>query len=51
MKSVGHLIDGEIRQTDGRQLDITNPSTGEIEGQVCLASTAETTEALSLIHI
>ena len=31
MKSVGHLIDGEIRQTDGRQLDITNPATGEIE--------------------
>ena len=47
MKSVGHLIDGEIRQTDGRQLDITNPSTGEIEAQVCLASTAETTEAIT----
>ncbi|SVB38970.1 uncharacterized protein METZ01_LOCUS191824, partial [marine metagenome] len=47
MKSVGHLIDGEIRQTDGRQLDITNPSTGEIEGQVCLASTAETAEAIT----
>ena len=46
MKSLGHLIDGEILQTSGRQLDITNPSTGDVEGQVCLASAAEATQAI-----
>lgn len=47
MKSVGHLIDGKIRQTDGRQLDITNPSNGEVEGRVCMASAAETIQAIT----
>lgn len=46
MKSLGHLIDGEILRTGGRHLDITNPSTGEVEGQVCLASAAETSQAI-----
>ncbi len=46
MKSLGHLIGGEILRTGGRHLDITNPSTGEVEGQVCLASAAETSQAI-----
>jgi len=46
MKSVGHLINGEVCHSDGRHLDITNPSNGEVEGRVCLASREVTEKAI-----
>ena len=49
MKSVGHLINGAVRHSGDRHLDITNPSTGKIDGKVSLASAEVTTER-SLRH-
>ena len=47
MKSVGHLINGAVRHSGDRHLDITNPSTGKIDGKVSLASAEVTTEAIA----
>ena len=61
MEVIGHLINGETRADNARTQDVFNPSTGEVQKQVALASKATVEEAiaaaqaafpaLSLIHI
>ena len=47
MTTVGHLINGELREDSGRLQDIYNPSTGAVSKQVALASKATVEEAIS----
>lgn len=47
MKSVGHLIAGETVAVADRTLPINNPSTGQQEGEVCMASADETRSAIA----
>ena len=47
MTVVGHLINGEVVEGTNRTQDIFNPSTGEIGGQVALASKATVEEAIA----
>ncbi|HAR06807.1 MAG TPA: methylmalonate-semialdehyde dehydrogenase (CoA acylating), partial [Cobetia sp.] len=47
MKTLGHLINGNIDHSEGRTQDIFNPSTGEVGGQVRLASKATVEEAIA----
>ena len=47
-KSIGHLINGEIVSgVSGRQTAIFNPATGEVSGQVALASNNEVEQAIA----
>lgn len=46
-KRVGHLIGGEILIEDGRSQAIYNPSTGEVSGEVCLASVETVEQAIA----
>ena len=46
MNTIGHLINGEIHTDTTRTQDVFNPSTGEVEKQVALASKATVEEAI-----
>ena len=45
-KTVGHLIDGVLRDAAGRTLPVTDPATGCQQGRVALASEADTEAAV-----
>lgn len=48
MSDVHHYINGQIvKGASGRTADIMNPATGEVQGQVALASTAEMDAAIA----
>ncbi len=47
MNTIGHLINGESRTDTARTQDVFNPSTGEVEKQVALASKATVKEAIA----
>ena len=47
MTVIGHLINGDIVAGSNRTQDIFNPSTGEVGGQVALASKATVEEAIA----
>ena len=47
MTVITHLINGKMRQADGRTADVFNPATGEAIRQVELASTATVQEAIA----
>ncbi|WP_043530109.1 CoA-acylating methylmalonate-semialdehyde dehydrogenase [Litchfieldella xinjiangensis] len=47
MNTLGHLINGTRVDREGRTQDIFNPSTGEVAGQVSLASKATVEEAIA----
>ena len=47
MTTVGHLINGELREDSGRVQDIYKPSTGAVSKQVALASKATVEDAIS----
>ncbi|MFW3613314.1 CoA-acylating methylmalonate-semialdehyde dehydrogenase [Billgrantia antri] len=47
MTTLGHLINGTRVNDEGRTQDIFNPSTGEVSGQVSLASKATVEEAIA----
>jgi len=47
MNTIGHLINGEICADTTRTQDVFNPSTGEVEKQVVLASKATVEEAIA----
>lgn len=47
MKTVGHLINGELREGTGRTQPVYNPSTGEVSKQVALASKTTVEEAIA----
>lgn len=48
MKTFGHFIGGKhVEGTSGRFADVYNPATGEVEGQVSLASEAELAAAVA----
>ena len=47
MNTIGHLINGESRTDTTRTQDVFNPSTGEVEKQVALASKATVEEAIA----
>lgn len=46
-KMVSHLINGKSVAGKGRQQDIYNPATGEISGQVALASKSQVEQAIA----
>ena len=49
MKEIGHFINGkEVKGTSGRTTEIFNPSTGEVQALVALASRDELDQAVSL---
>ncbi len=49
MSDVHHYINGKVTTgTSGRTADIMNPATGEVQGQVALASTAELDAAVEI---
>ena len=49
MDMIGHYIGGAtISGTSGRQTDIFNPATGEVQAQVALASASEVDQAVGL---
>lgn len=47
MTTLGHLIQGARVDREGRTQDIYNPSTGDVGGQVALASRATVEEAIA----
>lgn len=47
MKTVGHLINGVVREDTGRTQPVYNPSTGEVSKHVALASKATVEEAIA----
>lgn len=47
MKTVGHLINGELSKEAGRTQPVYNPSTGEVSKQVALASKATVEAAIA----
>jgi malonate-semialdehyde dehydrogenase (acetylating)/methylmalonate-semialdehyde dehydrogenase len=47
MKTVGHLINGELSEEAGRTQLVYNPSTGEVSKQVALASKATVEAAIA----
>ena len=48
MRHIQHFIDGELTAgTSGRQSDVYNPATGEVQAQVDLASAAEIDQAVA----
>ena len=47
VKEIGHFIDGKnVKGASGRFGDIYNPSTGEVQAKVALASAAEMRKAV-----
>ena len=48
MRDIGHFIDGkEAKGTSGRQGDVFNPNTGEVQARVALANRAEVAQAVA----
>src|SRR4029078_6656182 len=48
MREVGHFIGGKnVKATSGRQGDVFNPNTGEVQAKVSLASKADVEEAIA----
>ncbi|MFZ1815058.1 MAG: CoA-acylating methylmalonate-semialdehyde dehydrogenase [Rhizobiaceae bacterium] len=48
MKQIGHYVGGkEVAGKSGRQADVYNPATGEVQAKVALASRAEVDEAIA----
>jgi malonate-semialdehyde dehydrogenase (acetylating)/methylmalonate-semialdehyde dehydrogenase len=48
MREVGHFIDGKIvKGTSGRQGDVYNPNTGEVQAKVALANKADVEAAVA----
>ncbi len=47
MNTVGHLINGQMRTDGERTQPVYNPSTGEVSGQVALASRSTVEEAIA----
>jgi malonate-semialdehyde dehydrogenase (acetylating)/methylmalonate-semialdehyde dehydrogenase len=48
MREIGHFIGGkEVKGTSGRQGDVFNPNTGEVQAKVALASKAEVEKAIA----
>ena len=48
MREVGHFIGGKaVKGTSGRQGDVFNPNTGEVQAKVALASKAEVQAAIA----
>jgi len=47
MRTVGHLINGDIHVDNERTQDVFNPATGEVSKQVALASKATVEEAIA----
>src|ERR1051326_3124173 len=48
MRDIGHFIGGkEVKGTSGRQGDVFNPNTGEVQAKVALASKAEVEKAIA----
>ena len=48
MRQVGHFIGGKVVQgTSGRQSDVFDPNTGEVQAKVALASKSEVEAAIA----
>ena len=48
MREIGHFIGGKaVKGTSGRQGDVFNPNTGEVQAKVALASKAEVEAAIA----
>src|SRR6201990_694309 len=48
MRDIGHFIGGkEIKGTSGRQGDVFNPNTGDVQAKVALASKADVEGAIA----
>ncbi|MGH6684807.1 MAG: aldehyde dehydrogenase family protein, partial [Pseudolabrys sp.] len=48
MREIGHFIGGkEVKGTSGRQGDVFNPNTGEVQAKVALASKSEVEKAIA----
>ncbi|PID45837.1 MAG: methylmalonate-semialdehyde dehydrogenase (CoA acylating) [Proteobacteria bacterium] len=47
MDTIGHLINGELRSDNNRTQDVYNPSTGEVQRQVALATASTVEEAIA----
>ena len=48
MREIGHFIGGkEVKGTSGRQSDVFNPNTGEVQAKVALASRSEAEAAIA----
>ena len=48
MREIGHFIGGkEVKGTSGRQGDVFNPNTGEVQAKVALASKSEVEAAIA----
>lgn len=48
MREIGHFIGGKtVKGTSGRQADVFNPNTGEVQAKVALASKAEVEAAVA----
>jgi malonate-semialdehyde dehydrogenase (acetylating)/methylmalonate-semialdehyde dehydrogenase len=48
MRDIGHFIGGKtVKGTSGRQGDVFNPNTGEVQAKVALASKAEVAQAIA----
>jgi len=47
MKTIGHLIGGQIQNDENRTQDVFNPATGEVSKRVALASTITVEEAIT----
>ncbi len=49
MKKIGHFINGRhVEGKSGREADVYNPATGEVQARVALASKAEMDEAVAI---
>ena len=48
MRNIGHFINGKtVKGTSGRQGDVFDPNTGEVQAKVALASKAEVAQAIA----
>src|SRR5471030_29883 len=48
MRDIGHFIGGKtVKGTSGRQGDVFNPNTGEVQAKVALANKSEVTQAIA----
>jgi len=48
MRDIGHFIGGkEVKGASGRQGDVFNPNTGEVQAKVALASKSEVEKAIA----
>ncbi|HEY7998456.1 MAG TPA: methylmalonate-semialdehyde dehydrogenase (CoA acylating), partial [Pseudolabrys sp.] len=48
MREIGHFIGGKtVKGASGRQGDVFNPNTGEVQAKVALADKADTEQAIA----